>query len=308
MAIPILIDTDMGVDDAVAVTLAFYSDGVEVVGLVSVEGNVSLDQATANIGRLLAGLQRTPWPAIGRGLAQPGQGPRAHHVHGPDGLGGIALPTPADFKTQDYLTVYRQAIEQYGSSLVILAIGPLTNLSTLLKQDPKLLAKVGRIVVMGGAVWYKGNVTPHAEFNFHRDPAAAAAVLSSGLPITVVPLDVTRQVAIDESHVAHLRRGRTPGGALLADMIHFPLEQKIDEHVGKFMIHDATALGVILWPKLFMRAAVALEVATSGPKAGQCKPLVGKTGKPTTSVVISVQAADLLENLLEHLCREEFVV
>jgi len=308
MATPILIDTDMGVDDAVAITLAFYSDQVEVVGLVSVEGNVPLDQATANIGRLLTGLRRSAWPAVGRGLAQPDQGPRAHHVHGSDGFGGIELPTPTEFKTQDFLTVYRQAIEKHGSDLVILAIGPLTNLAAVLEKDPKLLAKAGRIVVMGGAVWYKGNVTPHAEFNFHRDPVAAAAVLSSGLPVTVVPLDVTRQVALDESHVAHLRRGRTPGGALLADMIRFPLEQKIDDNLGKFMIHDATALGVVLWPKLFMRAAVALEVATSGPKAGQCRPLVAKTGKPTTSVVISVQAADFLESVLEHLCREEFVV
>ena len=309
MAIPVLIDTDMGVDDAVALTLALYCDQVDVVGITSVEGNVSLEQATTNVGRLLAGLEwPSPWPPIGRGLAQPDKGPRAHHVHGHDGFGGIDLPAPPEFECGDYLTVYEQAIEKHGSELAILTIGPLTNLAAILKKKPKLLARAGRIVVMGGAVWYKGNVTPHAEFNFHRDPAAVAAVLASGLPITVVPLDVTRQVAMDESHAARLRSGRTRAGAILADMIRFPLEQEIDDSKGRFLVHDATALGVILWPKLFMRAAVALDVATTGSAAGQCKPVSPKSGKPTTSVVISVQATDFMENLLEQLCHEKFVV
>jgi inosine-uridine nucleoside N-ribohydrolase len=308
MATPILIDTDMGVDDAVALTLALYSDDIDVAGIVSVEGNVSLDQATTNIGRLLAGLEWSSWPLIGRGLTQPGKGTRAHHVHGSDGLGGINLPTAPDFECQDFLAVYAEAIEKHGADLVILAIGPLTNLAAVIAKKPKLLARAGRIVVMGGAVWHKGNVTPHAEFNFHRDAPAVAAVLGSGLPVTVVPLDVTRQVAMDESHVAHLRRGRTRAGAILADMIRFPLEQEIDDGKGKFLVHDATALGVLLWPKLFMRAAVALDVTTAGPQAGQCKPVSPKSGKPTTSVVISVQATDFLENLLELLCHEKFVV
>lgn len=308
MATPILIDTDMGVDDAVALTLALYSDDLDVAGIVSVEGNVSIDQATANIGRLLAGLEWSPWPAVGRGLAQAGKKPRAHHVHGDDGLGGIPLPALPDLACRDYLTVYEEVIDKHGSDLVILAIGPLTNLAAVLKKKPKLLARAGRIIIMGGAVWHKGNITPHAEFNFHRDAPAVAAVLGSGLPVTVVPLDVTRQVALDESHVAHLRRGRTRAGALLADMIRFPLEQEIDDGKGKFLVHDATALGVILWPKLFMRAAVALDVATTGPQAGQCKPVSPKSGKPATSVVISIQATDFLENLLELLCHEKFVV
>ncbi|HSW44696.1 MAG TPA: nucleoside hydrolase [Phycisphaerae bacterium] len=308
MATPVLIDTDMGVDDAVAVTLALYAVELQVAGIASVEGNVSLDQATANVGRLLAGLQWPTWPPVGRGLSQPEQGPRAHHVHGSDGLGGIDLKTPSDFHSGDYLSVYEKAIEQHGSDLVILAIGPLTNLGAILAKKPKLLGRAGRIVVMGGAVWYKGNVTPHAEFNFHRDPQAASAVLLSGLPVTVVPLDVTRQVVMDESHVAHLQRGRTRGGQLLADMIRFPLEQEIDGARGRFMVHDATAVGVILWPQLFMRASVAIEVTTSGPQAGQCRPKMAKSVKPTTSVVISVQAADFMENLLEKLCQERFVV
>jgi inosine-uridine nucleoside N-ribohydrolase len=298
----------MGVDDAIALTLALYSDEVDVAGIVSVEGNVPLDQSTANIGRLLAGLEWSPWPTVGRGLSQTGKKPRAHHVHGPDGLGGITLPSPPDFRCQDYLSVYEESIDKHGSDLVILAIGPLTNLAGVLKKKPKLLSRAGRIVVMGGAVWHQGNITSHAEFNFHRDASAVAAVLGSGLAVTVVPLDVTRQVALDESHVAHLRRGRTRAGAILADMIRFPLEQEIDDGKGKFLVHDATALGVILWPKLFMRAAVALDVATTGPHEGQCKPVSPKSGKPATSVVISVQATDLLENLLELLCHEKFVV
>jgi purine nucleosidase len=129
---------------------------------------------------------------------------------------------------------------------------------------------------MGGAVWCKGNVTPHAEFNFYRDPGAAAAVLAAGLPVTVVPLDVTRQVALDESHVAQLSRAGTRAGDLLAEMIRFPLEAEGDAAHGSFLVHDALALGAVIWPPLFMRAQMALEVVVAGEQAGRSKPLVAK--------------------------------
>jgi inosine-uridine nucleoside N-ribohydrolase len=309
MATPILIDTDMGVDDAVAITLALSTDALELVGITSVAGNVPLAQATKNIGRLLAGLQWEHWPPIGRGLTQKNtELVDATHIFAADGLGESDLAVPADFAPGEYLDVYEQLIETHGASLAILAIGPLTNLAGVLREKPDLLSRVGQIVVMGGAIWCKGNVTPHAEFNFYRDPEAAAAVLSAGLPVTVVPLDVTSQVTMDESHLAQLSRSGTRSGELLARMIRFPLEQEQGAPASTFLAHDALALGVLIWPELYMRANMGLELTMTGEQAGRTKPMVAKDKKRQVRVVISVNAADFLETLLEQLCHEKFVV
>ncbi len=310
MSRPILIDTDMGVDDALAIALALGSDEIELVGLVSVGGNVSLDQATRNIGRLLAAMTPKTRPMVARGLDQTAPGLRdASHVFGTDGLGGVDLPVPADFAPGSFLDVYEELAARHGHSLTVVAIGPLTNLAALLRDRPDVLAKVGQVIVMGGAIWCPGNITRWAEFNFHRDPAAAATVLSAGLPLTIVPLDVTRQVAMDESHMAQLSRGGTRAGDLLARMMRMPIERKTEtSSPGSFLVHDAVAIGVLLWPQLFMRSKMGLEVITSGEQAGRAKPVVAKDKTRQLGVVISVNVGEFLENTVEQLCQQKFVV
>lgn len=309
MAHPVLIDTDMGVDDAVAMVLALCAPEIDLVGVTSVGGNVSLDQVTQNIGRLLSGLRLDSWPVLGRGLDQDQPGLQdATHVFGSDGLGDVDLPVPSDFAVESFLDVYEQLIEAHGHALRIVAMGPLTNLAAVMTERPGLLEKVGQIVVMGGAFWCQGNVTPYAEFNFYRDPRAAQTVLTSRLPITVVPLDVTVQVALDESHTAHLSRSGTRGGELLARMIQYPLVHGTDATPGGFLAHDALTVGVLLWPALFLRSKMAIDVVTSGEQAGRCKPKIAKDKSRQLAVVISVNVVDFLENLLEQLCQERFVV
>ncbi len=310
MSRPVLIDTDMGVDDAMAIALALSSSEVELAGLVSVGGNVSLDQATANIGRLLNGLSPESLPLVARGLDQDLAGLKdATHVFGQDGLGGVDLPVPSGFAPGGFLEAYEQLAAQHGHSLTVVALGPLTNLAAVLREKPDVLTKVGQIIVMGGAIWCPGNISRWAEFNFYRDPAAAATVLSAGLPLTVVPLDVTRQVAMDESHTAHLSRGGTRAGDLLARMIRFLMERKTEASApGSFIVHDAVALGVLLWPKLFMRSKMGLQVVASGEQAGRCKPVVVKDKSRQIGVVISVNVGEFMENMLEQLSQEKFVV
>jgi inosine-uridine nucleoside N-ribohydrolase len=311
MAIPLVIDTDMGVDDAVAIALALSSSRLDVRALVSVGGNVSLQQASWNIGRLLTGLGVTNWPALGRGLDQlDEQLSRAHHVFGEDGLGGVSHDGASRFDaTAGGLSeVFEQALAGPEGELVVIAIGPLTNLSALLADRPAALKRVSRIIIMGGAVLCPGNVTPHAEFNFYRDPAAASAVLASGLPITVVPLDVTRQVAMDMSHTARLSRSGSRTGELLGRMIQYPLENHAEAGAGRFLVHDALAVGLLLWPELFMQARMGIEVVTSGPQAGRSKPVVLKDKKRQVSVVMSVNRDEFLEKMLELLCRDHFAV
>jgi inosine-uridine nucleoside N-ribohydrolase len=309
MPTPVLIDTDMGVDDAVAIALAMASDTIDLVGLTSVGGNVSLEQATKNIGRFLNALGANGRIPAAKGLDQTDAALEdASHVFAKDGFGGIKLPAPKRFKTEDYVGLYERLIAEYGRSLVIVAIGPLTNLAKLVEDRPELLAQAGRIVVMGGAVWCKGNVTPHAEFNFYRDPAAANRILKSGLDVTLVPLDVTRQIAMDESHTAHLSASGTPAGDLLARMIEYPMQREGGLGRGTFLVHDALAIGVIIWPEMFLRSKVALDVVLEGELAGKCKPAVTKDKSRKIAVVISVKVGDFLENMLELLCNEKFVV
>ena len=309
MRTPVLIDTDMGVDDAVAITLALSTPQIELVGLASVGGNVGIEQATRNIGRLLGSLGVQDGPAVARGLDQnAGELRDATHLFGADGLGGVDLATPSGFAPTDLFELYEALIGAHGSALAIVTIGPLTNLAAVLRERPGLLERAGRLVIMGGAIWCKGNATPHAEFNFYRDPQAAQAVLASGLPITVVSLDVTSQVAMDESHVAHLACSGAGSGELLARMIRVPMERHPEAGAGKFLPHDALAVGVLLWPELFLRSKMVLEVITSGEQAGRSKPMIGKDKSRQVAVVITVNVGDFLGNLLEQLCHERFAV
>ncbi|HON67599.1 MAG TPA: nucleoside hydrolase, partial [Phycisphaerae bacterium] len=295
-------------DDAMAVGLALASPEIRLVGLASVGGNVSLDQATINMPRVLEAFRAGTQLPMARGLDQSAHLMNAADVHGDDGLGHVDLPAPDAFAPDELIPFYERAIAEHGRSLAIVAIGPLTNLAYLLRERPGLLEQAGRVVVMGGAIWCKGNVTPYAEFNFYRDPVAARDLLVSGLPISVVSLDVTQQVAIDESHVARMSRSASRIGGQLARMLQWPMAQPSEDGVGRFLVHDPLALGTLIWPQLFLQSRMGLDITTSGPQAGRSKPVLVKDKKRQVSVVISVNAADFLENLLERLCNESFVV
>jgi inosine-uridine nucleoside N-ribohydrolase len=194
-----VIDTDPGVDDAIALLVAAASPEVELRAVTTVFGNVSVSQTTENALRILAlaGADHIP-VATGadRPLVHP-QPHRAAHVHGANGLGGVELPS-AQRLAEGTPAVRLLADLLHGSSepVTVCAVGPLTNLALLVATDPAAAARIERLVVMGGA-YGSGNVTPTAEFNVWSDPEAAQRVLTSGLPITVVGLDVTRPTAMD---------------------------------------------------------------------------------------------------------------
>lgn len=309
MSQPVLFDTDMGVDDAVALTLLLCADELRAVAITTVGGNVSAAQAAVNVGRCLGALRPATWPPVSRGHDQTDTSlSDAAHIFGADGLGDSRLPAPPDWTPAHGLAPYADAIAAHPGELIVVAVGPLTNLAALLDENPAALSRVARIVVMGGAVFRPGNVTPHAEFNIYRDPDAAARVFAAGLPITLVPLDVTATVALDESHVAHLAASHTRSGEMLARMIEYPMGRSVDVPPGRFLVHDAVAVGVLLWPELFLQTQMALHVAVDGEQRGRTAPAIGRKDVPRVSVILSVQAAELLERMLERLCDEKFVV
>jgi purine nucleosidase len=205
--IPIIIDTDPGQDDALAILLALAeSDRLDLLGITTVAGNVGVDLTTANALRILEVAARIDVPVY-RGASRPLLRPlcTAEHICGPDGLEGAGLPAPM-IKARDQHAVsfiietLRHAPDR---SVTLCPIGPLTNLALVFAQEPALAAKIERIVVMGGAR-DMGNITPAAEFNFHVDPHAAHIVLNLGVPIVLFGLHATHQVVCTLEHVARI--------------------------------------------------------------------------------------------------------
>lgn len=308
MATPLIIDTDMGIDDAVAVGLALSSAALEVRAVIGVGGRVEVDQVATNISRVLTAFSPVRMPAIARGSEPSASVQKGGFLPtGRDGLGDCTLPEGQAEIEQDFLAVYRRCLEQAGDPVTILSLGPLTNLAALVNEAPDLKSRIARVAISGGTVWVKGDIAA-TEFNFHRDPAAAAQVLSSGLPITVAPLDVTSFLALDESHVAHLAASGTRIGQTLATLLRSALAADHPPGVGKTHIHDAVAAAALLWPDLFMRTRMRLDVLTTGSEAGRCKPQLGGDPSQRVDLLTAVNAVDLLENLLESLCHEAFVV
>lgn len=244
----VIIDTDPGLDDAVAILFALNSGRFDVLGLTSVAGNIGIELTTANAGRLLALLGRSYVPVVAGAVAPLSRaGIDEAAIHGNDGLGGVVLPQPAEPLVgfaPDWMAA--QLLAQPEGRVDILALGPLTNIALLLRDHPDAAARLGRLIVMGGAVHDKGNVGPHSEFNFASDPEAVDMVLRSGLDITLVPLDVTRKVRASTEFVAGLRGGSVAATAS-ADLIAAYFKDGRESRP----LHDPCVMLLALAPQLF---------------------------------------------------------
>ena len=256
--IQFIIDTDPGVDDAIAILMALAASEIEILGLTTVGGNVPLARATRNALSLLQAASRSDIP-VAKGASRPLRGKFAYapHFHGPGGL-SQRLPDPANGPVEDGAVkfLYDQLTGERGEA-VLVALGPLTNLAVLLRERPIALEQAKQIVVMGGAVNTPGNVTPEAEFNFYCDPVAADIVLSSRLPITMVDLAACRQVKISRERALGLKSA-TPLGRLMLDMLQgwFHREPSREE----FEFCDPLAMAIALHPAIATATKVDLDV------------------------------------------------
>jgi len=256
--IQLIIDTDPGVDDAIAILMAMESSEIEILGLTTVGGNVPLARATRNALSLLQAASRSDIP-VAKGASRPLRGKFAYapHFHGPGGL-SQRLPDPANGPVEDGAVkfLYDKLTGERGE-VVLVALGPLTNLALLLRERPIALEQAKQIVVMGGAVNTPGNVTPKAEFNFYCDPVAAEIVLSSRLPITMVDLAACRQVKINREQALGLKSA-TPRGRLMLDMLQgwFQREPSREE----FEFCAPLAMAIALHPAIATATKVDLDV------------------------------------------------
>ncbi|TQM83161.1 pyrimidine-specific ribonucleoside hydrolase [Saccharothrix saharensis] len=273
MTTPLIIDTDPGVDDAFALALAAASPEVELIGVTTVFGNVSLENTTRNALRLLALLDRDDVP-VGVGASRPLVHPHPHlsSAHGSDGLSGFAhtLPEPTrDVDGRDAVTLMRDLLERADRPVTIVPIGPLTNVALLLAAHPGLKPKIGRLVVMGGGV-NGGNVTATAEFNVWSDPEAARRVLvEEDVPTTLVPMDLTRRCAVSAEWLDAL--ARTSGAAATLTGLTPDYLATYRRFLGwdGMAVHDAVAVAEAVRPGILAATPFPVDVdCSSGPNRG----------------------------------------
>ncbi|MBL3572670.1 nucleoside hydrolase [Rhodovulum sulfidophilum] len=265
----IIIDTDPGQDDAVAILLALASpDEIEVLGLTAVAGNVPLALTQKN-ARMVCELAGRRDIRIFAGCDRPlaGQLVTAEHVHGRTGLDGPTLPDPTMPLQEAHAVAFlietlRAAPE---GEVTLCPLGPLTNIATALREAPEIAPRIREIVLMGGAYFEVGNITPTAEFNIFVDPEAAAIVFGSGLPITVMPLDVTHKALVTAPRNAAFRALGTPVGRAVAAMTDF-FERYDREKYGSegAPLHDPCVTAYLIRPELFRGRHVNVEIETEG--------------------------------------------
>ncbi len=260
----VLIDTDPGVDDAVAILLALASPEIEVVAVTAVAGNVALDKTALNARRIVALAQRGDVP-VAAGCAQPLSDPVVEDsvVHGHDGLGDLEWDEPAvALDPREGVELIAEMIRR--GPLTIVAIGPLTNLAVLLQRHPGIDREVEHLVIMGGAS-FQGNVTPAAEFNIWADPEAARIVFEASWRITLMPLDLTHQAFLNDDDLAYFDSLGTEVGRRVAAMLE-PYAQFHDRWYGNrdVIMHDAMAVYEVLDDAAITKQGVRVAVEVDG--------------------------------------------
>jgi len=296
--VKLIIDTDPGVDDAIAILMALASPDVEVVGLTTVGGNVPSARSTRNALALLQAAGRGDIP-VARGATRPlrGRYPYSPEFHGPGGLSS-RLPDPTIRHVGEGAVhfLYDQLTLERGE-VVLVALGPLTNLARLRRERPIALEMAKNIVIMGGAVNTPGNVTPKAEFNFYSDPVAAEIVLFSRIPVTLVDLAACRQVGISREQALGLHSAH-PLGRLVLDLLQGWFRREPSRQ--RFEFYDPLALAIALDPAIATIVKVDLDV---GLEENDCWGETTESGVPgwisLPKRVDSARFFRLLEGLLE---------
>jgi purine nucleosidase len=310
VTLPIIIDTDPGQDDAVAILLALASPEFEVLGITAVAGNVPLALTEKNARKIceLAGKSETK---VYAGAIRPMLRTlvTAEHVHGRTGLDGPDLPEPK-MKLQkqhavDYLV--ETLVARADNEVTLCTLGPLTNIGLALVREPRIAMKIKQIVAMGGGFFEGGNVTVAAEFNIYVDPQAARLVFESGIPITLIPLDCTHQALTTKARVEQFRKMKNKSGPATAELLDFFErfdEQKYGTDGGP--LHDPCVIAWLLKPELFSsrHVNVAIECESELTMGMTVVDWWGVSGrKPNATVCRAINADGFFDLLIERISK-----
>ncbi|OYW96624.1 MAG: nucleoside hydrolase [Pseudomonadales bacterium 32-61-5] len=261
----IIIDTDPGQDDAVAILLALASPELQVLALTAVAGNVPLALTERN-ARIIIDLARSDTPVYA-GCDRPltRKLVTAEHVHGKTGLDGIPLPDPVSpLQPQHAVDFLIDTLRSHPpGSITLCALGPLTNLATAFTRAPDIIPRVAEVVLMGGGYFEGGNITPAAEFNIYVDPEAAAIVFRAGIPLVVMPLDVTHQALTSREWVEGMRTLATPVTRAVASWTDFFERFDVAKYGSEGApLHDPCVIAYLLEPTLFTGRHINVEIET----------------------------------------------
>ena len=316
----ILIDTDPGVDDALAILYAMRSPELHIEAMTTVCGNVSVTQGTQNLLTILGVLDPDEFPLIAQGEAQPLVKPlvTAAHVHGDDGLGNISQlqnvdgsplypPANTSISSTSGVDLILETVARYPDELSLVALGPLTNIAKAIRKDAAKMQRLQKIIVMGGAFEEYGNVTTTAEFNIFVDPHAAHEVFHFDVPIHIVPLDATHQIILTGERL-HAETDKRPDriSQFLKDATQSCMEF-YRQHVGfwGFHIHDALPIGMLTHPDYFESVPAHVQVETEGTlTSGMTVAYLRHERQhpnPNAQVCIKVAAAAFLDCFFERL-------
>ncbi|WP_028034523.1 nucleoside hydrolase [Chelativorans sp. J32] len=263
----IIIDTDPGQDDAVAILLALASPELEILGIATVAGNVPLALTEKN-ARKICELAGRPDVPVYAGAVRPMVNDlvTAEHVHGKTGLDGPDLPDPRMPLQAKHAVdwIIETLMAHEAGEVTLCTLGPLTNIALALVREPAIASRVREIVMMGGGFFEGGNVTPAAEFNIYVDPHAADVVFRSGIPIVMMPLDVTHKALTTSARIAAFRNLGTHVGSATAEMLEF-FERFDEEKYGSDggPLHDPCVIAYLLQPELFSGRLCNVSIETA---------------------------------------------
>lgn len=302
-----MLDCDPGLDDALAILLALgLPDRVNVEAIIATFGNVGLKQTTNNLLSILGFIDK---PIL---LGSGSKGPlkrkarEAREVHGEDGLGGSA-----QFFTKRYKANFKDGIGLIIKLALsdkidkIIATGPLTDLARAIEKAPEILKNLDEVVIMGGAAFVGGNVTPYAEFNFHCDPEAARIVLNSDVPKRLISLDVTHKILLKAKHLKPLKDIKSPIAGFIYHIGNYAIYSNKKRGFSGAPMHDPLAAAIAIEPGLGRYEKRCFDVETKGKKRGM---VFEKKGKPNVVFCKKVNAEnffDLFLRSLFGLAREE---
>lgn len=265
----IIIDTDPGQDDAVAILLALASPELDVLGITAVAGNVPLALTELN-SRKICELAGKPETKVFVGASEPinRQLVTAEHVHGKTGLDGPTLPEPTmplqDQHAVDF--IIETVLAREVGEVTLCALGPLTNVAMALEKEPAIAERLAEIVLMGGGFFEGGNITPAAEFNIYVDPEAADIVFKSGVKLTVMPLDVTHKALTSRERVEAFRSLGTRPGIATAELLDFFERYDESKYGGDGgPLHDPNVIVWLLEPEIYSGRQINVEIETGSP-------------------------------------------
>ena len=302
----IIIDTDPGIDDALTFLFALVSPEIKLEALTTTQGNVTLEKATRNALSVLELAQASHIPVVPGSVLPLVQPLRASaDVHGVSGLGNAKLPEPRTKPIQKHAVDFLiEKILAEPSEISIFPIGPLTNIAMAIRKEPKFAKAVRQLVIMGGAIQEGGNVTPLAEFNIYVDPHAAYIVFHSGIPITLIPLDVTHKCLFKQEHINRLLKINSPISKFIRDAVQVYVRASYERGFEGCALHDPLTLATIIAPELLTLKEYYVDVDISGGiSMGKTLADIYNVTKKSTNMKVgmNVRGDDFVELFVQHM-------